>query len=374
MSLKDVFCQDKAIDIFQRSLRLGRVHHAYIFAGAEGVGKFKMAREWAKALLCHNRKESAHKNQAFFDSCGQCESCMLFEGQGHPDFKHIYKELIKFTSDPQNRSKTPIDLPKDVIQEFFVDQVANKPKVSDRVVYIVDEAQRLNTSSQNLLLKTLEEPPAHCVILLLCTRLDKLLSTILSRCQVVRFGPIDEQIIVEKLLEEGCDQKQGLFWARFTDGSLGESLAYGSVSADSDSAYEVKREVVKLVSQLRLELVMDYSEELAAKSKLINKGLSEIFGDISSSDINRRALKFILRVIMCVFSDSMKLSLNGDDGSLVNEDQKDMISAVARQYGAENSILCVQKAYESIQWVDSSVNERLIFDEILLKLVDFATI
>ena len=374
MSLKDVLCQNNAIEVFQRSSGLGRVCHAYIFAGVEGVGKFKMAREWAKALLCQNSVQETGDGHVFYDSCGVCESCLLFEGQGHPDFKHIYKELIKYTSDPGNRSKTPVDLPKDVIQEFLVDQVANKPKVSDRVIYIVDEAQRLNTSSQNLLLKTLEEPPAHCVIILLCTRLDKLVPTILSRCQVVRFGPIDEQIIIETLSQKGCQPSQGLFWARFTDGSLGESLTYASVSADSTSAYDVKRSIVQMLAELRLEQVMVFSEELAAQSKLINKGLTEIFGDISSSDLNRRALKFILRVLMSVFSDAMKLALDSDSKYLVNEDQKNLISIIAQLYGAENSVLCVKKAYESMQWVDASVNERLIFDEILLKLVDFATI
>ena len=105
MSLKEIFCQDKAISILQRAFAADKMPHAYIFAGPEGVGKFKTAYEWAKLLLCKNKvvaRESRIVNQTpntkprttnFADSCGECDSCLSFETGSHPDFNPIYKEL-----------------------------------------------------------------------------------------------------------------------------------------------------------------------------------------------------------------------------------------------------------------------------------------
>ena len=159
MSFKEIFCQDRAIDILQRAFAARRWAHSYIFAGPEGVGKFKTAREWAKLLGC---REPVAEN-GFAESCGCCESCRLFEAGSSPDFNHVYKELLEFTEDGRGKT-TPVDLPIDVIREFLVEKVSARPTVSQRKVFVVSEAERLNNSSQNCLLKVLEEPPGYCCI------------------------------------------------------------------------------------------------------------------------------------------------------------------------------------------------------------------
>jgi len=146
MSLKEIFCQDKAISILRRALAADKVPHAYVFAGPEGVGKFKTACEWAKLLLCKN---PIIENN-FADSCSSCQSCRLFEAGSHPDFNAVYKELLEFTKDNKDR-KTPVDLPKAVIREFLIDKVQQKPTLSARKVFVVSEAEKLNAASQNSL-------------------------------------------------------------------------------------------------------------------------------------------------------------------------------------------------------------------------------
>ncbi|NQT04351.1 MAG: hypothetical protein HQ580_20160, partial [Planctomycetes bacterium] len=176
MSIKEIFCQDKAVDILQRAFASGKWAHAYIFAGPEGVGKFKTAREWAKLLLCQSpvtdrrqktedrkqsrdeRGETSVEHRA--DSCGACRSCQLFEAGSHPDFNHIYKELREFTKDGKGKPP-PVDLPIDVIREFLIPKVSTKPTLSQRKVFVLSEAERLNDASQNCLLKVLEEPPEY---------------------------------------------------------------------------------------------------------------------------------------------------------------------------------------------------------------------
>ena len=114
MSFNEIFCQDRAIDILQRAFSAGRWAHAYIFAGSEGVGKFKTAREWAKLLGC----TEPVTGDSLAESCGSCDSCRLFEADSSPDFHHIYKELLEFTEGNADK-KTPRDLSIDVIRELL---------------------------------------------------------------------------------------------------------------------------------------------------------------------------------------------------------------------------------------------------------------
>ena len=198
MSLKEIFCQDKVIAVLQRAFAADKVPHAYIFAGPQGVGRFRTAGEWAKLLLC----EDPVIENGFADSCRLCRSCRLFGAGSHPDFNPVYKELVEFTRDGKDK-KTPVDLPIDVIREFLIEKVSTRPTLSKRKVFVISEAERLNDASQNALLKVLEEPPEYCCIILLCTRMERLLPTTKSRCQIIRFGTIAEDRMIEKLREMG---------------------------------------------------------------------------------------------------------------------------------------------------------------------------
>ena len=95
MSLKDIVSQDRVVNTLQRAFGAGKMPHAYIFAGPDGVGKRTCAEQWTKMLLCQSRLEEKTKDGPFYDSCGKCESCLLFSSEGHPDYKKIHKELIK---------------------------------------------------------------------------------------------------------------------------------------------------------------------------------------------------------------------------------------------------------------------------------------
>ncbi|MBN1506714.1 MAG: hypothetical protein JW955_07700, partial [Sedimentisphaerales bacterium] len=123
MSLRDVFCQDRAIEILQRGLAAGRSAHAYVFAGPEGVGKYKTAREWARLLLCRSPRQEQVGSRPFADSCGSCESCTLVEADSHPDYAYVYKELHEFTENGKDR-KNPVDLSINVVREFLIQQVS----------------------------------------------------------------------------------------------------------------------------------------------------------------------------------------------------------------------------------------------------------
>ncbi|MHC4476179.1 MAG: DNA polymerase III subunit [Planctomycetota bacterium] len=363
MSLREIFCQDKALGVLQRAYGLGRMAHAYVFAGAEGVGKFKTAREWAKMLLCLEPVSEGD----FADSCGSCESCRMFEADSHPDFGQVYKELLEFTKDGKGRT-IPIDLPKAVIQEFLIDKVSVRPTLSPRKVFVVREGEKLNAASQNSLLKVLEEPPGYCCIILLCTRLEKLLPTTRSRCQTIRFGPISEGRIIEKLRELGIDEEQVAYWAGLAEGSLGRACLWAQLELGGAGLYETKRRVIESLCGFGYSESVGLAERLLTESKRITGVWVDLDKNTSKSDIGRRAQKTLVRFIISGLHDAMTLNLGHATQGITNFDQKGQIEALAGDYDGEIFAEKIADCYRALRQIESAVNEKLIFERLLLNV------
>ena len=368
MSFKEIFCQERAIDILQRAFSSGKWAHAYIFAGPEGIGKFKTAREWARLLLC---KKPVIEN-SIADGCGSCQSCKLLETGANPDFAHIYKELREFTEDGKGKPP-PVDVPIDVIREFLIAKVSTKPTLSQRKVFVVSEAERLNTASQNCLLKVLEEPPEYCCIVLLCTRLEKLLPTTKSRCQTIRFGPIDESMIIQILKEKGLEQNKARYFARLAQGSVGEACQWAELEFGDANLYNAKKELINSLVSYELADALNLAQELLAQSKKIAAEWINLDTSTSRTDINRRAMKFIVRIIISALHDAMSLNITRANEP-VNFDQKEQIEKLAARFDAERAAEKISDCYRVLEWIESSVNEKLIFEQLLLSLADSDTI
>jgi DNA polymerase-3 subunit delta' len=359
MSLKNIFCQDKAIAILQKALAAGKVPHAYIFAGPEGVGKFTAACEWARLLLCEN---STIEND-FADSCGLCRSCQLFEAGSHPDFNHVYKELLEFTRDNKGR-KMPVDLPIDVIREFLIEKVSTRPTLSKRKVFVVSEAERLNASSQNALLKSLEEPPEYCCIIMLCTRMEKLLPTTKSRCQIIRFA---QDRIIEKLREMGAEEKSARYFARLSQGSLGRACRWAKLEIADANLYQTKKQLLNSLEKYEYAGALDLAQWLFGESKKIATFWADLDETTSRTDINRRAQTTIVQIIISALYDAMQLSVTPAKG-LINFDQKGQIQKLAGRFSPEQAAEKIADCYKTLHWIESSVNEKLIFEQLLLNL------
>lgn len=370
MSLRDIFCQDRAIGILQRGWAADRAAHAYIFAGPEGVGKYRTAREWARLLLCKSPKTEQAGPQSFADSCGSCESCSLVGADSHPDYVHVYKELLEFTKEGKGR-KPPLDLPIDVIREFLIQQVSIRPSLSARRVFAVSEAEKLNISSQNALLKVLEEPPAYCTILLLCTRLDKLLPTIKSRCQIIRFGPVEEDRIVAHLAGMGLGREQAVFFARLAQGSLGLACQWARLELAGVGLFTLKKNVIASLAELVLVNVLDTVEGMQNCVKAIATGWADLDKATSKSDLNRRAQKTVVQILISGLRDAMMLPLAGGD-RLINADQAGQIRDLAGRFDPEQAGRGIGDGYEMLHWIEASVNEKLIFERLLLHLTPAA--
>jgi len=366
MSLKEIFCQDKAVSILQRAFAAGRMPHAYIFAGVEGVGKFKTAREWARLLLCENASKQRSGTADFADSCGLCRSCRLFEAGSHPDFNHVYKELREFTRDGKGK-KTPVDLPIDVIREFLIDKVSTRPTMSEMKVFVVSEAEKLNAASQNCLLKVLEEPPEYCCIILLCTRLEGLLATTKSRCQIIRFAPIAEARITEQLREMGLEHTKAEYFARLAEGSLGQACQWARLELADANLYQAKKQLLDAVSKCQYPDALALAERFLGETKKIAAVWAKLDAGTSAADINRRAAKTVVRIVISALRDAMKHNITGTE-KIVNFDQQEQIKALAGRFEAESAGEKIIEACETMRWIDASVNEKLIFEQLLLNL------
>ena len=362
MSLKQIFCQDKAISVLRKAFVADRVPHAYIFAGPEGVGKFKAAREWAKLLLCENPVVENN----FPDSCGLCSSCLGFEAGSHPDFEVVYKELLEFTRDGKGKT-TPLKLPINVVRQFLIEKVRQRPTLAGKRVFIVTEGEKLSTASQNALLKVLEEPPAYCSIILLCTRLESLLPTTRSRCQTIRFGPVAEQRIVDKLGQMGLGGDKALYFARFSQGSLGQACRLASLELAQADFYTTKKQLISCIAAIELKDSLDKAQWLLDESRRLSAIWSKLEEDISKTDIGRKVTKILVRVVISALGDVLRLQLSGEE-KIINFEQMGKIKELAKRFGPDRAAEKIIDCYSILYWVDSAVNEKLIFEQVLLNL------
>ena len=203
---------DAVVEHFRATLRRGRLASTYLFFGPAGVGKRQFALRLAEALLCGQSPDDS------LEPCGVCESCRLIAAGNHPDL-----ELLGL---PADKSSLPVELfigdKEHRNRAGLCHRMSLKPYLGRRRVAILDDADHFNTASANCLLKTLEEPPPHSLLILIGTSPSKQLPTIRSRAQIVRFQPLDAESVAEILTQTGAvnDRGEARRLAAFSEGSL----------------------------------------------------------------------------------------------------------------------------------------------------------
>ena len=210
MVFRDILGHTREIGALKKAIANGRVAHSYLFAGPSGIGKGCVARAFASALNCAD-------SGAF--GCGECVDCRSVEASAHPNRVEIWPT----DTDDERAKNGLIRIAR--IREL---QNAIKYKVDrGKKVAIIEDADRLVPAAANAFLKTLEEPPADSVIILISSRASSLLPTILSRCQRVNFGPIAEETIMEHLVKTiGLSPALAASATRFSGGALGPAIEY----------------------------------------------------------------------------------------------------------------------------------------------------
>lgn len=200
--------QDRAIALLQKSLKSGRVHHAWIFHGPQGVGKFTTALAFASLLLDPTTQPSFSGE---FECDPDSHVQRLIRTGCHPDLHVITKELARFSEDRAVREQKQITISKDVIDTHLLVPAALAPSIRNQAaaakVFIIDEAELLDrwashAPTQASILKTMEEPPDRTVIILVTSSEERLLPTIRSRCQRVSFAPLSTDSMMDWIKRE----------------------------------------------------------------------------------------------------------------------------------------------------------------------------
>lgn len=236
--LSQVKAQDTARRTIERALENGRVHHAYLFAGPDGVGKELAAFGLAQALVCEKRGVEpggglfGGGEPPVLHACGACSACLRTVPRDeerrpvHPDVVIIERGLYA----PQTigrRTPETQDISIDQIRTLVLSRAAYAPHEGRAKVFIVRRVEELSVSAANALLKTLEEPGARTHFILLTSQPDALLPTILSRTMRVRFAPLPDDVVASILESRGVEPERAREVARLAGGSVeaGEHLA-----------------------------------------------------------------------------------------------------------------------------------------------------
>jgi DNA polymerase-3 subunit delta' len=240
MQLAALKGQQRVVDLLRRSIGAHRVAHAYLFEGPDGCGRRTTALALIQALFC--------KEPVNGDACTTCSSCRRLTSGNHPDL-HCVSPL------PDKR-----DISIDQIREL--QQILSlRPFEANRKACLIEPAERMNEKSANALLKTLEEPPGHAIILLLTTQADLLLATIRSRCQHLRFSPLDDGTVAELLVQQGMDLGKAAEVAPLAEGSMERATALEEAS-DASQRQELLS-LLRKTSSKQITTVFDTAESLA---------------------------------------------------------------------------------------------------------------
>lgn len=241
LTFDSVVGQQHIVSTLEHAITEGRLSHAYLFCGPRGTGKTTMARILAKALLCRNAEAARAEGASGCMPDGTCEECELIAEGNHPDVYEL-----------DAASRTGVDN----VREEIINSVNFAPVRGKYKIYIIDEVHMLTTAAFNALLKTLEEPPAHVIFVLCTTDPQKILETILSRCQRFDFHRIGNEDIEHRLSyvceQEGFDfdDEALAIVARHAKGGMRDALStleqlsvFGNGSVHADDARSLLGEV-----------------------------------------------------------------------------------------------------------------------------------
>ncbi len=324
-SYKEIVGQEQIISHFKNAIKMDKVSHAYIISGEEGCGKRLLAEAFATALQCEAGQEEA---------CMECHSCKQAQSYNQPDIIYISGE-----------NQTTIKV--DEIRQKVNNDIVIKPYSSRYKIYIVDQAHKMNEQAQNALLKTIEEPPAYGIIILLTNNADAFLPTILSRCILLNVKPVQSEAIRSFLMREyQIPDYQADVAVAFAQGNVGKAISL----ARSDDFNGMKQSVIQLMK--RIDTIELY--ELSQSVVQIHEYKMQITDYID--------------LMIVWFRDVLYMKATGDaNGIVFTEEIYDIKKqATTHSYpGIENIINGLNKAKTRIK---ANVNFELVMELLLLTI------
>lgn len=268
---KDIVGHEQIIEHLKTAIEMGKVSHAYILNGPDLSGKMMIAEAFARALLCEKQDP---------DGCGECKSCRQSDDRNNPDIIYV-------------KHDKPNTISVDDIRTQLNNDIVIKPYSNQYKIYIVDEAEKMNQQAQNALLKTIEEPPAYAVIMLLTTNADSFLQTIRSRCITLNLKSVKNDVIKSYLMtEKKIPDYQADVCAAFAQGVVGKAIKLAS----SDDFNELKESALSLIKRLddidlyemgeAIKQISDYKLQVQDYFDLITVWYRDVLYMKATNDVN----------------------------------------------------------------------------------------
>ena len=322
---QNIIGQEQMKEHLQNAIATGKVSHAYILNGEKSSGKEFIAKVFAQTLQCE---------KGGTEPCNECRSCKQTVSKNQPDIIYVSHEK-------------PNTISVDDIRAQVNNDVAIKPYSSKYKVYIINEAEKMTPQAQNAILKTLEEPPAYAVIMLLVSNVNTLLPTILSRCVVLNMKPVRDELVKKYLMEELQipDYKADVCVA-FARGNVGKA----KLLASSEEFENVKAEALSLLKYIK---DMEIQEIVSAIKKISEYKL----------EIND-----YLDIMSIWYRDVLLFKATNDVNHLVFREEIQSIRKVAARSsyeGIEKVIRALDKAKKRL---DANVNFDLAMELMLLEI------
>ena len=321
----DIIGHNQIVEHLRNAIRMEKISHAYILNGESNAGKMMLAETFAMALQCEAEG---------VEPCMNCRSC-------HQAAEHNQPDIIYVTHEKPNVISV------DDIRHQLNNDIVIKPYSSKYKIYIVDEAEKMNTQAQNALLKTIEEPPAYGVILLLTTNADSFLPTILSRCITLNLKSVNEDLIKDYLMKKyQIPDYQADVCAAFAQGNVGKAIQLAS----SGEFNELKASALSLVKKLD---DMDLYE--------LNECIKQI------NDFKPKIGEYF-DLLTLWFRDVLYMKATNDVNNLIFKDEVYDIKkqAAKRSYsGIENILQALEQAKVRL---NANVNFDLVIELLLLNI------
>ena len=325
MGFSDIIGQQKQLVILRSALVSGRLHHAYLFLGPAGVGKRTVAVSLAKAIHCRELTD---------DFCGRCLNCARISDGNHPDVR-IIEPLT-------GKKEISIQQIRELERELSYRSFTGKSKIA-----IIDPATLMNLSSQNALLKTLEEPPQDCLIILIAESAGGLLPTLRSRCLQIPFAPLVRQDVAAYLQSQhGMNSTDAEFIAALSMGSIGAAL-----SLEQENLIENRRNWSRMLGSLK---AADYHGAMSAAEALA-----------SNRD---EALKF-LKWAESWYRDLLVAQVSHASDELVNLDMRAQIEQQATVSNVERSLRAISQTSRAAARIQRNLNRRMVLEKFLFDVV-----
>lgn len=319
MLFSEVTGHKKIKEVLMRTISSGKVGHAYIFEGADGIGRLDTAKAFAASLLCRSPKDGA--------ACGVCRDCTMCRTGNHPDMRIVTNQLY---DSAKKTTDVLVDTVRSMKREIYI-----KPYSAERKVYILPKADTMNTFAQNSLLKVLEEPPEYCTIILIAENSNSFLPTILSRAVLLKLFPLSEEELKEYIAKKYSEipPEKAELAARISGGSIARAAYF----IEDGEAEALRDSLIKHIASLS------------------SKRRRSIYDMAAFMRHNKEQKEFLFAVMRGFFRDLMYLSGTGDESRVINLDSLELMKELLQSANGCTARILLETVFKYEDYLSKNI-------------------